>query len=348
LTTWRSKISKVYQAIPGLESSLERELQDAAGKPLWERIIPSEAGSLYLCPEVPDASPGGQVFWVRNVWNKPVVKNFTSIGEAAGILRAIQRNWFPALPSVGGFYRRGALIAQKLPPVNTKPHPFPWLLPASPMGAWTLLDGQTLLASADCTSPFPGGVAEFQEDREGPPSRAYLKLWEALVRARAWPGPGDYCFDAGASPGGWTWALARLGAQVLAVDRAPLEARVAAMPGVSFRAHDAFTLPLEEIVPAGFTNVSGAVWVCCDVACYPARLYGWVEKLLAGDSPLKNANFVCTIKQQGQGDMDTVRKFASIPGGQVVHLYHNKHELTFLRTCSKLEKSINNRKGVLQ
>jgi 23S rRNA (cytidine2498-2'-O)-methyltransferase len=30
-------------------------------------------------------------------------------------------------------------------------------------------------------------------------------------------------------------------------------------------------------------------------------------------------------------DFDTPRRFAAIPGGAVVHLYHNKHELTWMK-----------------
>jgi 23S rRNA (cytidine2498-2'-O)-methyltransferase len=220
------------------------------------------------------------------------------------------------------------------------------------MGAWTLLDAHTLVAASRCASPFPGGTIEFAEDREGPPSRAYLKLWEALTRCRRWPGPGDRCLDAGASPGGWTWALARLGARVTAVDRAPLDPRIAAAventvtkdavmedavtehaapaagilaagrPKVEFLRHDAFTLKPEDLGPMD--------WVFSDVICYPPRLYGWVEKWLASGLC---ENFVCTIKMQGgEPDMETVRLFAAIPGGTVVHLYHNKHELTWIKT----------------
>jgi len=72
------------------------------------------------------------------------------------------------------------------------------------------------------------------EDKEGPPSRAYLKLQEALTLARRWPQRGDRCLDAGACPGGWTWVLANLGAQVTAVDRSPLEDRIMARPEVNF------------------------------------------------------------------------------------------------------------------
>jgi 23S rRNA (cytidine2498-2'-O)-methyltransferase len=41
-------------------------------------------------------------------------------------------------------------------------------------------------------------------------------------------------------------------------------------------------------------------------------------------------NMICTIKFQGQTDHDIVREFAAIPGAQVLHLHHNKHELTFM------------------
>jgi 23S rRNA (cytidine2498-2'-O)-methyltransferase len=249
---------------------------------------------------------------------------FASAGGAAKILRAIQRNWHPVFFTL---FRRGGLIAEKLTPVAIRPRVFPWELPGAPMGAFTLLDANTIIAAADCTSPFPGGAIEFEEDRTGPPSRAYLKCWEALTRLRRHPAPGERCLDAGASPGGWTWALARLGAEVIAVDRAPLDKGVAALPGVRFIKHDAFTLKPEDIGPLD--------WLFCDAACYPPRLYEWIEKWLASGLC---KNFVCTLKMQGTVnaadnpvDFDTPRHFAAIPGGTVVHLYHNKHELTWMK-----------------
>jgi 23S rRNA (cytidine2498-2'-O)-methyltransferase len=138
------------------------------------------------------------------------------------------------------------------------------------------------------------------------------------------PGPGDRCLDAGASPGGWTWALARLGAEVIAVDRAPLEERIGTMPGVRYIRHDAFTLKPRDIGPVD--------WLFSDVICYPPRLYGWIETWLASGLC---RNFICTIKLQGtpedrEPDFETPRRFAAIPGSQVVHLYHNKHELTWM------------------
>jgi 23S rRNA (cytidine2498-2'-O)-methyltransferase len=261
--------------------------------------------------------PRRRAYWTRNVWESPALLEFASVGEAAKALRSIQRNW-ASLPC--RLHRRSALIAEKLPPLPSKPKAFPFVPPSVPMGAFTLLDEHTMLLSARCSSPFPNGEFEFEEDREGPPSRAYRKLWEALVLAGETPGPGQRCVDAGASPGGWTWALAGLGAEVLAIDRAELEPRIAALPSVSVLRHDAFTLE-----PAELGKVD---WLLSDVICYPPALLGWVEKWL--DSGMAR-NFVCTIKMQGEGfDKTTTDRFAAIPGSRVLHLYHNRHELTWI------------------
>ena len=146
-------------------------------------------------------------------------------------------------------HRRAALIQERLPHVSAKPIVFPAAAPTAPLGSWTLLAPDRLLAAAHCSSPFPNGEVEFIEDKTGPPNRAYLKLWEALVRLRRWPQPGERCLDLGASPGGWTWVLAKLGANVIAIDKAPLDPRIAAMPGVEWRGESAFALEPDERRP---------------------------------------------------------------------------------------------------
>jgi len=323
---------RVYHPIPNFESHLRAELR----KPSTEIL---QIGNLLHDP----APPATDVFWHQNCWLEPFRLEFSSINEAASCLRGIQRNWASCLH---GFFRRGALITSKLPPISANPRPFPWTPGESPVGAWTLLDEHVMIASTRCSSPFPNGAIEFAQDKAGPPSRAYLKLWEALARLGKWPAPGEHCIDAGASPGGWTWALARLGANVLAVDPAPLEKRVAAMPGVECLRRDVFALKPDDIGPVD--------WLFCDVACYPPKLYEWIEKWLASGLCQK---FVCTIKMQGSigpvnnantarafdaetvsaiaapgnVDFETPKRFAQIPNGTVVHLYHNKHELTWMR-----------------
>ena len=124
---------------------------------------------------------------------------------------------------------RAELIADKLPHVSARPLELGEVAPDAPLGSWTLLERDVVLAATDCAVPFPNGVPQFVEDRHGPPSRAYLKLWEAFARLRRQPGPGDRCLDLGAAPGGWTWLLARSGAEVVAVDKAPLDDEVAAL-----------------------------------------------------------------------------------------------------------------------
>jgi 23S rRNA (cytidine2498-2'-O)-methyltransferase len=254
--------------------------------------------------------------WAADVWHEPVRIPIASIGEGARALRAIQRGW--TLYSTA-HHRRAALIQAKLPMVSARPLQFPALPLAAPLGSWTLLDEATILAAARCASPFPHGEARFVEDKSGPPNRAYLKLWEALTLAGRWPQPGERCVDLGASPGGWSWVLAMLGARVLSVDKAPLDPAVAALPGIDHRQASAFALKPAEIGPVD--------WLFSDVICYPDRLHrlvaDWLQSGLC-------RNFVCTIKFQGPTDFAAQARFAAIPGSRLVHLHHNKHELTWI------------------
>jgi 23S rRNA (cytidine2498-2'-O)-methyltransferase len=255
--------------------------------------------------------------WAGNIWLEPRRIEFGSISQAAKALRAMQRNWalYPYK-----HHRRAALIAEKLPHVSARPLRFPEPAPAAPLGSWTLVEPNLMLASARCSSPFPNGVVRFVEDKRGPPNRAYLKLWEALTVIGRHPQRGERCLDLGASPGGWSWALAKLGAQVIGVDKAPLDPAVAAMPGVEFRPMSAFALSPAEI---------GTIdWLFSDVVCYPRRLLRLVETWMQSGLA---ANFVCTLKFQGETDFEAMRLFAAIPGSRLMHLHHNKHELTWVR-----------------
>ena len=294
-------IRAAYLAPEGLEPVLAEELARAGA------TIESWHGRLALSPDPPVASA-----WALDVWTAPREIEVPSVKAGADALRAIQRNWSAY---AAGHHRRMALIAERLPPVKARPLVFPEPAPASHLGAWTLIAQDRMLASPDKTSPFVNGECHFVEDHIGPPSRAYLKLWEALTRLGAWPGPGDTCLDLGASPGGWTFVLASLGASVTAIDKAPLEARVAAMPGVTWREGSAFALPPEPVD-----------WLVCDVIAYPDRLLALVQRWIASGLA---RNIVCTVKFQGATDHAAAAAFAAIPGGRLAHLFHNKHELTF-------------------
>ncbi|RVT99660.1 hypothetical protein EOD42_02765 [Rhodovarius crocodyli] len=253
--------------------------------------------------------------WALAIWNAPLLLPAASVKTAADALRAIQRNW-ALLPAF--HHRRASLISGHLPPVKAAPLAFPEQPPSSHLGGWTLLSPELILASPTVSSPFPNGEPRFVEDKEGPPSRAYLKLWEGLTRIGEHPQPGQRCLDLGASPGGWTWAIARLGASVEAVDKAPLAPDVAAMPGVSWRQDSAFALDPEK--------EEAVDWLFSDVICYPGRLLRLVERWIAAG---KARRIFCSIKFQGGTDHDLATQFAAIPHARVFHSAHNKHELTF-------------------
>jgi 23S rRNA (cytidine2498-2'-O)-methyltransferase len=291
-----------YLAANGFTDDLIEELGD----------VRAVHGRLVLADGPPRAAA-----WAANIWFDPVLIDAPSIGEAARALRAIQRNW--TLYSFA-HHRRAALIEAKLPPVRFRPLPFPSESPKAPLGSWTLLEPNTILAAPRCSSPFRHGEVEFVENKTVPPNRAYLKLWELFTLLGVRPGPSDLCLDLGASPGGWTWVLHETGARVIAVDKAPLAPAIAALPRVTARKESAFALD-----PAAIGRVD---WLFSDVICYPQRLLKLVQRWLAAGTCDR---FVCTIKFQGKTDHETARAFAAIPGSRLLHLHHNKHELTWVR-----------------
>ena len=295
-------IRAAYLAAEGFEDGLAEELVRRGV------TISDWHGRLALSPDNPVHAA-----WALDTWTDPREIEAPTVKAAADALRAMQRNW-AAYGAV--HHRRMALIESRLPPLKARPLVFPALPPGSHLGAWTLLAPDRLLASPTKSSPFVNGACRFVEDHIGPPSRAYLKLWEALVRFGRWPEPGERCLDLGASPGGWTWVLASLGADVTAVDKAPLDPAVVAMPGVSERLDSAFAVPAEPVD-----------WLFSDVIAYPDRLLAMARRWINAGAA---RYIVCTIKFQGPTDHDAAEAFAAIPGAQVVHLFHNKHELTFL------------------
>lgn len=294
-------IRSAYLADEGLEQPLAEELERLGAGPLrWH-------GRLAL-----SGAPPLRPAWALDIWDDPRPLPAPSIKAAADALRGIQRNW-SQVPAA--HHRRAALIESRLPPVKARPLRFPEPAPTAHLGGWTLLEPELLLASPTKSSPFPGGAPRFAEDREGPPSRAYLKLWEGLTRIGRHPGPGERVLDLGAAPGGWSWALAGLGCHVTAVDKAALDPAIAALPNVAVRRDSAFALPPEPVD-----------WLFSDVICYPARLLALVERWL----PFARRVF-CSLKFQGATDHEAAARFAAIPGAVLFHGAHNKHELTFFR-----------------
>jgi 23S rRNA (cytidine2498-2'-O)-methyltransferase len=301
MTSWTG-----YIAPEGFEAELHAELTRKGVEVLEVH------GRLFVT-----AGPAIDAAWAQNVWHDVQDLPVPSIKKAAAQLRSMQRNW-ALLPT--GPYRRAQLIAGHLPHVSAKPLAFPEPPPQAPLGGWTLTGPARMLAAPRTASPFPHGEAAFVEDRTGPPSRAYLKLWEALTVLGVRPQPGARCLDLGAAPGGWTWVLAELGAEVLAVDKAPLADTLTGRANVTYRRDSAFGLRPQHVGPVD--------WLFSDVICYPAKLLELVRRWMDVGTV---RNFVCTIKFQGETDTATQDAFAAIPGSRLLHLHHNKHELTWVR-----------------
>ncbi|MBT5632229.1 MAG: hypothetical protein HOJ13_05825, partial [Nitrospina sp.] len=262
------EIKSAYLAADGLTEPLLDELNGVIA--VHDRLILSSKTFI-------------DAHWAQNTWVNPQTLHIDSINDAAKKLKAIQPNW--CLYSFT-LHRRANLILEKLQAVKFNPIVFSSLSPVPP-GTFTLLDENTLLASADCSSPFPNGEAHFVEDKNGPPNRAYLKLYEALTLAGVKPEPGEFCIDVGGSPGGWAWVIQQCGAEVLSIDRSPLSPSVAKLQGVTFQKRDAFSLLPEDFEREGKT----VDWLFSDLICYPEKLYEWILKWV--ESGICK-NFICT------------------------------------------------------
>ncbi len=294
-----------YLAIHKFEAELEKEFE------IKGLTVAVKKDRLYLVE-----GTHGPMIWAQvtafNLREIPI----TSIKDGAKKLRALGRNW--GLFTVG-HHRRAQLIQEELPEYNRKPIPFRNPLPTSPMGFWTLLEADKILAATETSSPFALGELTFQEDKTTPPSRAYLKLWEFFTVYAPEAITGGTSIDVGSCPGGWTWVLRTLDFdKIISVDKAPIEQRILDLGRIDFRQESAFGLD-----PANFDEID---WFCSDIICYPERLRTLVKKFLASG---KVRNFVCTIKYQAETDWAETLKFLEIPGSEIVHLHHNKHEVTW-------------------
>ena len=257
--------------------------------------------------------------WVQDFWPDCGVVQFTSIAKAQQQLKGLAKRWVHASFHC---HRRGELICEGLPSLKKKRLESFTPLADGPFGVFGLISEKELFYCLNPQAQVPFGYHEFIEDKKTPPSRAYLKLWEVFTIYHpdfARDLEGKIVFDLGACPGGWSYVLSQLGAEVHAFDKAPLEERIAQHPRVHYHQESAFGL-----VPS---SVSRPFAIFSDIICYPDRLFDLVEKWRAAGVQ----NFVCTIKFQKETDYETVEKFLAISDSQIIHLYHNKHEATWIR-----------------
>ena len=252
--------------------------------------------------------------WAQGVWRDVKAIEITSITDAQTKLKAISPIWryYGDL-----FNRRGELIVEKLNRVEEidRYHFTAGVVKKMPP-AFTLVEPNLILYSEKISRPSLNGEMLFKENKVAPPSRAYLKLWEALTIIGDWPNKTHHVVDLGSSPGSWTWALGKLGAEVLSIDRSKLDPMLSTFKNVTYQSGDAFALKPEK-----------KDWIFSDVICYPDKLYEYMKGWLDSGHCEK---FVCSIKFAGKPDYEVIRKFQELPHSRVIHLTHNKNEVTWM------------------
>lgn len=259
------------------------------------------------------------IFWSQAVSEELGRFEFESIGDAQRQLKRLGKVWsYYPINSI----RRGQLIADGLYIIKPKRwEPFQ-PLPKGPLNVFSLLDDKTILYGARVTPSIPIGSLKFRETPE-PPSRAYIKLWEAFTYLGEHPKSSDKVIELGSSPGGWTWVLAnQIGCQVLCIDRGEMDHKIISLKNVEWIKKDAFS-HLKKLDPSSFQ------WLFSDMACDPKRLLSVVKNWVT-ENP--NSKCVCTIKLTNQipNVFELLNQFSSIPFSKVIHLNSNKHELTWL------------------
>jgi 23S rRNA (cytidine2498-2'-O)-methyltransferase len=173
----------------------------------------------------------------------------------------------------------------------------------------------------EALSLSPGGRQRMRRPGDAP-SRAAMKLEEALINLPFEPGRGEVCVDLGAAPGGWTQRLAARGSRVIAVDPAMLLPELAEHPRVEHVKESAFSYTPEE--PAD--------WLFCDMAWRPLEVAqllakwgrrGWATHLVANIKlPMKDKNPILVrvrhiLTEEGGWQNLTIRQ-----------LYHDRDEVT--------------------
>lgn len=172
----------------------------------------------------------------------------------------------------------------------------------------------------DAVSLSAGGRARMKRTGDAP-SRAAMKLDEALDWYGVAPGKGEVCVDLGSAPGGWTRRLVERGARVLSVDPAQLAPDLRTHPKVKHVQESAF-----DYAPDGPVD-----WLFCDMAWRPlevAQLLGkWARRRWA-------AQLVANIKLPMKDKLPTVFRVrhALVEAGwsrvKVRQLYHDRDEVT--------------------
>ena len=186
------------------------------------------------------------------------------------------------------------------------------------LGSSQLVLGE--VPARDAVSLAPGGRARMKRQADAP-SRASMKLDEALEWYGVSPGRGEVCADLGSAPGGWTRRLVERGARVVSVDPGKLAEDLAKSSKVKHYFQSAFQFEPEEPVD----------WLFCDMAWRPLE----VAQLLSKWGRKKWAtHLVANIKLPMKDKLPMVwaARHTLENGGwkhvRIRQLYHDRDEVT--------------------
>ncbi len=159
------------------------------------------------------------------------------------------------------------------------------------------------------------------------PSRAYLKLAEALVWSDAPLRPGECAVELGSAPGGAALLLIEKGLTVIGVDPAPMAPRVVASKAFTHLRRGAAKLTPKDLPRP-------PDWLLLDVNLPPDEAIGLLEPLAAGCKGL-----LLTLKLHDEAAVDRIpvwlARIRALAGGEVRATQLPSHKSEFLVYASQ-------------
>lgn len=153
------------------------------------------------------------------------------------------------------FSRIAKLSITEYPPVNTLTK-----------GLFVFSFGNEILITREV---YFNGQRRMKDDPDAP-SRSFLKIEEAFTVFGKTPKVGNLVADLGAAPGGWSYAAAKYGAIVSAIDNGPMKKGAAGNPKIHHIRNDAFVW-----APPIPTD-----WLLCDMVENPKKVLHRLEEWL--------------------------------------------------------------------
>lgn len=180
----------------------------------------------------------------------------------------------------------------------------------------------------------PGGVPPIELPADAP-SRAYLKIEEALLRSRAPVRKGDTAVEIGSAPGGASYALLKRGVNVVGVDPAAMNPKVFQVKEASFRhlQQGVATVRREDLPDS-------VQWLLLDVNLNPGLTFTEIERIVPWlkDSLL---GVFLTVKLNHWKIADRIpdilarAKEMGLQKARAKQLYYNRREFLLFGTTRK-------------